>query len=243
MEWPIFFIGIAATFIGTLAGSGGMINMPLMLLYGLPVHTIISSNKFANTLSSFSSFYVLLKRREIHIREIMYTAPFTISGGIAGAFFTSRIDENTMTYIALFLLIFALGLNFIKKPKEQNSEKDKMKKSLYPLVFGIGAYDGMFGPGQGTLLMYTFLHQGFSYIKSVAYTRFQTFLSCSGAFSAYAMAGIMNWTIALSLAAGSIIGAQLGVRFASKLKFAHASWLIRLITVLIIIQLFYNLIF
>jgi uncharacterized membrane protein YfcA len=41
MEWPIFFIGIAATFIGTLAGSGGMINMPLMLLYGLPVHTII----------------------------------------------------------------------------------------------------------------------------------------------------------------------------------------------------------
>ena len=243
MEWPIFFIGIAATFIGTLAGSGGMINMPLMLLYGLPVHTIISSNKFANTLSSFSSFYVLLKKREIHFKEILYTAPFTLSGGIAGAYFTSRINENTMTYIALFLLIFALGLNLLRKPKEQNSGESKIKKRLYPLVFGIGAYDGMFGPGQGTLLMYTFLHQGFSYIKSVAFTRFQTFLSCSGAFATYAMAGIMNWTIALSLAAGSIIGGQLAVRFARKLSFAHASWLIRLITVLIIIQLFYNLIF
>lgn len=242
MEWPIFFIGIAATFIGTLAGSGGMINMPLMLMYGLPIHTIISSNKFANTLSSFSSFAVLLKKKEANVKEMAATAPFTIGGGILGAYFTSQLNGEVMTVIALFLLLFALGLNLLKKPQEQKMAEHRLKKRLYPLVFGIGAYDGMFGPGQGTLLMYTFLHNGFTYIKSVAFTRFQTFLSCTGAFTAYALSGIMDWNIALSLAAGSILGAQIAVRFAAKLSFKQAAWLIRLITVLLILQLFYNLI-
>ncbi|WP_191561898.1 sulfite exporter TauE/SafE family protein [Metabacillus idriensis] len=243
MEWPLFFIGISATFVGTLAGSGGMINMPLMMLYGLPIHTIISSNKFANTLSSFSSFLVLLKKRDVHFNEVLYTIPFTLSGGIAGAYFTSRINEGTMTLIALFLLVFALVLNFIKKPKALGERESKLKKRIYPLVFGIGAYDGMFGPGQGTLLMYTFLHNGFSYIKSVAFTRFQTFISCSGAFTMYAIAGMMDWSIAISLAAGSIIGAQMAVRVAKRMSMKHASMIIRFITVLLILQLFYNLIF
>ncbi|MES1039283.1 TSUP family transporter [Peribacillus simplex] len=49
-------ISFTASFVGTLAGSGGLIGMPsLLLLIGLPIHQIIGSVKFSNMFSSFSS--------------------------------------------------------------------------------------------------------------------------------------------------------------------------------------------
>ena len=58
MEYGILFLtGIFATTVGTLAGSGGFINFPIMILLGIPVHSAIAANKVSNTISSFSSFF------------------------------------------------------------------------------------------------------------------------------------------------------------------------------------------
>ncbi|MFD9624496.1 TSUP family transporter [Peribacillus muralis] len=55
-------ISFAASFVGTLAGSGGLIGMPSLLLLGFPIHQVIGSVKFFNMFSSFSSFYILMKK-------------------------------------------------------------------------------------------------------------------------------------------------------------------------------------
>ncbi|MBM7694604.1 putative membrane protein YfcA [Peribacillus deserti] len=61
----IILIGFCTTFVGTLTGGGGLIGMPSLLLIGLPIHSVIATAKFSNVFSSFSSFYVLLKQREL----------------------------------------------------------------------------------------------------------------------------------------------------------------------------------
>ncbi|MBM7659549.1 putative membrane protein YfcA [Bacillus mesophilus] len=244
MEILLFIIiGFIGTFIGTLAGGGGLISLPCMLLLGVPIHSAIAANKFANTCSSFTSFLVLLKKRNIKLKTALVIAPVGIVGGISGGLIATSLSQETMMSVAIFLLIFALTLSFLKKPKQASQSGDhQVSKKVYPLLYGIGLYDGMFGPGQGTLQMYTYLYNGFSYMSAMALTRFLTFLSCLGAFSTYFLTGHLDWKVALSLVIGSILGAQLSVRVADKLSSNHLKLILRTITVLLIIQLSFNLV-
>jgi uncharacterized membrane protein YfcA len=100
----------------------------------------------------------------------------------------------------------------------------------------------MFGPGQATFQMYTYLHNGFSYLTSIALTRFVTFLSCLSAFTTYFIKGHFKWEIGVCLALGSFLGAQVSVRIAGKLSKQHLHMILRTVTVLLMIQLSWNLI-
>ncbi|WP_456275672.1 sulfite exporter TauE/SafE family protein [Bacillus sp. AK128] len=239
----LIIIGFFGTFIGTLAGGGGLISLPCMLLLGVPIHSAIAANKFSNTCSSLSSFLVLLKKRNIKLKTALLIAPFGLAGGITGGFIATSLKEETMMILAIFLLTFALVLTFIKKPKQTKTEHQYVPTKVFPLLYGIGMYDGMFGPGQATLQMYTYLYNGFSYLASMALTRMLTFLSCLGAFSTYLLTGHLDWSVALSLMVGSLIGAQVSVRVADKLNSTHLQLILRVITVLLMIQLTINLSF
>jgi uncharacterized membrane protein YfcA len=236
----LILVGFAATFIGTLSGSGGMINFPIMLLLGVPVHSAIAANKFANMFSSFSSFFVLLRKNNTKLTPYFISGVISLIGGICGGLVASSISRENLTIIALFLLSCALLLTFIKTKKDANPENDtkQLPVSKYPFLFGIGAYDGMFGPGQGTMQMQLFLRNGFSYIRTVSFTRFNTFLSCTGAVFTYLWAGHYMWDVAIPLTIGSICGAQAAVKLAPKLKLKQVTILMRTVTVMLIIQLF-----
>ncbi len=235
--WYLIFIGFCATFVGTLAGSGGLIGLPSMLLIGMPIHQAIAAAKFANIFSSFSSFIVLLKDKTITLKSVIKIIPVALLGGITGGIIANLISEQIMTIIAVILLSFALLLALIKKPNEVNEETTNLPKSIYPILYGIGVYDGMFGPGQSTLLMYTYLHKGFSYLKTVAYSRFQTFISCFGSIFSYIAAGNFNIEASLFYVIGSVIGAQVAVRLVHRIPAVHLKRLLNIITFILIVQL------
>ncbi|WP_169525151.1 sulfite exporter TauE/SafE family protein [Pseudalkalibacillus hwajinpoensis] len=240
MEWLwLFGIGVIATFIGTLSGSGGLINVPAMMLLGLPIHSIISANKFSNMLSSFSSFYVLLRRKELSMTAAMKTGPIALAGGILGGLFASSLSQQALQLFAGGMLILALGLSFIRKKESNHLSRNVPTKAL-PFVGVIGWYDGTFGPGQATLQMHLFRQVGISYLTSIGLTRFNTFLSCTGAVVVYFFSGHLNMMIAIPLAVGSITGAQLSIRIADKLTLGQVNWLLRSMTILLILQVCYN---
>jgi uncharacterized membrane protein YfcA len=243
MEFVLFIIiGFATSFVGTLAGGGGLIGMPVLLLTGVPVHQAIAAAKFSNTVSSFSSFFVLLREGKIGWKQTLLIIPISLLGGITGGLLTSSLSEKTMTCIAIILLTFALSLQLFKKRPEKKQPVSSFPKKLYPILYAISVYDGMFGPGQAALLMYAYLYTGMEYLSAIAFTRFQTFVSCFGAFVTYLYTGHVNWHIAPFLAIGSLIGAQISVRLAQKLKRKHLQMILNAITALLIIQLVFKII-
>ncbi|WP_257349042.1 sulfite exporter TauE/SafE family protein [Pseudalkalibacillus decolorationis] len=243
MELSLIVIGFVSSFIGTLAGSGGLINLPAMLIVGVPIHSAIASNKFSNSISSFSSFYVLLRKKEVDFKSAVKIAPFSFLGGITGGLIASSLSEDVMMIIGISLLIFAFFISFIRKPSNRLDDDSKVSRWTYPGLFGIGTYDGMFGPGQATFQMYLFFYQGINYLRTIAYTRFNTFLSCIGAFFSFYFAGLIRWDVAIPLAIGSLIGAQIAVRLAGKFSKSVVKILLRLITLLLLVQLIYQIFF
>ncbi|WP_108669873.1 sulfite exporter TauE/SafE family protein [Peribacillus acanthi] len=238
----LILLGFTVAFIGTLAGSGGLIGMPSLMLLGVPVHSAIATAKFSNVISSFSSFYVLLKKKELKLIEAIKLIPVALLGGLTGGIVATSISDKTMSIFAIFLLSGAFVLSFIKKPKPVGGEGWYPATKTYPQLFGISTYDGMFGPGQATMLMYTFIWNGASYLQAIAYTRFQTFLSCFAAFFPFWLNGDLKWNIALYFAFGSLIGAQTAVRLAPKIPTKYLKWLLNVVTVFLILQLLWNVI-
>ncbi|MFJ7992315.1 TSUP family transporter [Peribacillus frigoritolerans] len=109
---------------------------------------------------------------------------------------------------------------------------------VYPSLFGISVHDGMFGPEQATMLMYTFLRNGATYLQSLAFTRFQTFIGCTAAHSLpIFMAGNIAWRIAIYYTIGSLIGSQLALRVAQKISTGQLKFILHSVTIALLIQL------
>lgn len=238
MEFVIFFmIGIIGNVVGTLVGGGGLISLPTMLLMGLPVHSAIGANKVSNTISSLSTFLVILKRKEVSTKEALSVLIFCLGGGILGGLIASFLSGSTLMIVAIILLSFAFVTSFMKTVNFDGTEQFHANKKSGTALIGIGMYDGMFGPGSSTLAMYLYASQKISYIRAVGLARVGVFASCFGSAITYIATGKILWPLTIALMLGSIVGAQFGVRLARKLKTEHVKPLLRLVTVLLIVQI------
>lgn len=106
MEYILIFLtGVIGTSIGTLAGGGGFITLPMLLLLGTPIHSAIGANKVSNTISSFSSFIYLFRNKKIGFQESFWIIPVSLSGGVCGSYIASKLHEDHMYIIGIILLI------------------------------------------------------------------------------------------------------------------------------------------
>lgn len=234
----LFFIGICATTIGTLAGGGGLISLPAMLVMGIPVHSAIAANKVSNTISSLSSFFHLYKEKKLTFKESFWIIPVSMIGGVSGGFIASKIASEDMYVVALCLLVFAFIASFIGKGNFSGDERLKISGKSVTSLYAIGIYDGLFGPGQGTLMFYLFGYLNIAYIRAVGYVRLATFSSCLGAAITYISTGAVIWPVTIALMLGSLTGAQIGVRIAGKLKPNYVKPILRVTTAALVMQIF-----
>lgn len=235
----IIFVGMIGSFVGTLAGGGGLITLPAMLLLGVPIHFCIATNKFSSGIASMSSVFVLLKKKELTMERVKSLIISSIIGGGLGAVITSFLPENLLNIIAIVLLVFAFIVSVQSRKWyniEPNHTNSHMKISPKVMSFLIGVYDGGFGPGSTTFSIIYFIKSKFSYVKSIQFSRVLNFGSCLGAFIIFYRTGFLQWDYSIALATGSIIGTQIALKVVSKIPLKFAKGLITTILILLIVQ-------
>lgn len=233
----LFVIGFLGNLIGTLAGGGGLITLPTMLLLGMPIHSSIGANKVANTVSTFTNVLASLRLKDLRLADVKWLFLFCFSGGLFGGLLASYFTETTLQWIAVTLLLFAFILSFLGKTDFGKGQHFSLTPKMTALLFGVGTYDGLFGPGSGTLLLYTFANAKLQYFKAVVYGRVGIFATCFGAAIVYVANGHILWGETFALMVGSIIGSFFGMRIAKKVDAKLAKILLRFITALLIVQL------
>src|SRR5699024_11161820 len=127
------------------------------LLLGVPVHATIAANKLSTTLGAFTNFLVLIRNKEISAHHLWLIAPFAVLGCVLGSMITTILYEDTLTVMAVLLLCFAFGLKFLKKQEVSAAFTGKITRTMYASFLGTSVYNGAFGPGQGTILLYLLL--------------------------------------------------------------------------------------
>ena len=233
MSWQqilLLFIGMGGSFIGVLAGGGGLIILPAMMLFGIPTHMSIGATKFSSIVAGSSNLWRLIRDGRITASNFRFIAIGGFICGMAGAFITSSLPENILNVLVVILLLFSLTLMFLPKkhskqpkpkaaaptperkeePKSGSASASGFSPGARVLICAISVYDGLLGAGAATISISTLMYNNFSYIDAVYHTRLLVLMASAGAFVVFLYHGFINWHYAIPLMIGSSIGAQFG---------------------------------
>ena len=215
----LFVAALVAGFIDAIAGGGGMVTIPAMLLAGIPPLQVLGTNKLQALFGSGAASWSYARHGHVDLRAQWPMVVTAALGAVAGALLATAVPTDWLGAV-LPLLLVAIALYFGFKRDAGDLER---QRRISPALFGfafvpaIGVYDGVFGPGTGSFLMLGFVSlAGYGILKATAHTKFLNFGSNVGAFVVFLCAGAVLWKVGLVMGLGQWIGARLGARFAMR---------------------------
>jgi len=211
--------GFVAGFIDSIAGGGGLITVPALLLAGLSPVEALGTNKLQSVFGSGSATYAYGAAGLVDVKRQLPSAALAFLGSIAGAVLATILPGDWLRAVLPAMLV-VIALYFAFKP--DMSDVDRAQR-ISPFLFGvtivplIGFYDGLFGPGTGSFFMLAFVAlAGYGVLKATAHTKLLNFASNVGSLLFFSAAGVVVWKVGLVMGAAQFLGARLGARLAMK---------------------------
>ncbi len=212
----LFTIAVLAGCIDALAGGGGLITIPTLLLCGVPPVAAIATNKLGGVGGSLAATVHFIRLGELDLRKVKLTIVTSFIGAILGGVLLTWLDSGFLATVVPVLLIgFALYFLFSPNLGELDA-KPWISSFAYALTLAplIGFYDGFFGPGTGAFLAISLvLLRGFNLVKATAYAKLLNFCSNLAALSYFIIDGSLIWPIGIAMFIGQVIGGSLGARW------------------------------
>jgi uncharacterized membrane protein YfcA len=207
--------GLAAGFVDTVAGGGGLITLPVLLSLGLSPQVALGTNKFQSSFGSGSATFHYARASVVELEECRWGILFTLIGTSLGALTVLRIDPAFLRQLILVLLV-GITIYLMARPRVGFEEtQPRMKTGMFYLLFGLGLgfYDGFFGPGTGSFWAVAFMcFLGFNMTKATGYTKAMNFTSNFFSLIIFIVGRRVHYDYGVVMAAGQLIGARFGAR-------------------------------
>jgi hypothetical protein len=209
----MFVTGLAAGFVDSIAGGGGLITLPVILSLGLPPQFALGTNKLQAAFGSGSAAWHYAHAKIVSVRECGRGVVFTVIGALAGTLLVQRLDPATLKQIIPVALI-AIALYVFFKPQlgAADIHPRMAPRRFYTMAgLGLGFYDGFIGPGTGTFwTMALMLGLGFNLTKATGYTKVMNLASNLTSLVFFALAGQVYLAAGIVMGVGQLLGARLG---------------------------------
>ena len=217
----LFLVSVIAGLLDTLAGGGGLISMPALILSGVPPLAALGTNKLQGSMGTATATYLMLRNRKItwpDIKHIMLTA---FIGAALGSIAIQFVNTDVLTFVIPVVLLF-IAIYFLISPKPTKAQgKPKLTKLQYKntVVPFIGFYDGMFGPGTGSFFALAGVScRGLDLISSTAVAKSLNFATNIASLVIFIVAGQVVWAVGILMMLGQVIGAWVGSHFLFKIN-------------------------
>jgi len=222
MEFLILgLFAFAAGFIDSVAGGGGLIQLPgLMLVFpGVPFPVLAGTNKLSSICGTTYAAYRYKKDLKFDKRVLVAAVPCALLASWFGARFVSYLNPALVKPVVIVsLLIVGLYTAFKPKlgdikPKEKPAKAIYISSALIGLV--IGFYDGFIGPGTGSFLIFAFIMMlGLDFLHASASAKIVNIATNIAAIGYFVSTGqFLPWH-ALVMGLANICGSALGTKMA-----------------------------
>ncbi len=214
---------MAAGFVDAVVGGGGLIQLPaaLLLLPGVPFPTLLGTNKFA----SFFGTSMAVQRYSRHVaidwRTIAPAAGAAFLCALLGSRAVTLLDPAILRPLVLILLVaVAIYVFLVKDLGLIHQPKHAPRKTRWiAIVIGavLGFYDGFFGPGMGSFLIFAFVGiLGFDFLSASASAKTINWCTNLASIIYFSATGHLLYGIGAAMAVSNVIGATLGAQLAIK---------------------------
>jgi uncharacterized membrane protein YfcA len=211
-------VGFASGFVDSIAGGGGLLTVPALVLAGLDPVAAVATNKLAGVLGTASATLAFARAGKVEANM----APAALAACIGGALGALALPyaPRALLSLALPFVLIGVALYFALSPSLVEGERrQRVSPTIYVSAFApaIGFYDGVFGPGAGSFYLIALVALvGLSLIPAMAAGRLSNFGSNTGSLIVYALAGHIILPAGLAMGVGAFLGARLGARSAIK---------------------------
>ena len=212
----IVAVGLAAGTINTIVGSGSLITFPTLLAFGFTPIVANVSNTVGLAPGSLSG--AIAYRRELAGQRprLLVLGTASVAGGIAGAVLLLALPGSVFRHVVPALILVACVLVALQ-PRLSRRVADRHTPArhggppLYLCIFATGVYGGYFGAAQGVILVSLlgiFLDDSLQRLNAAK----NVLALCANGVSALVFISVTHiaWEAAILIAAGSIVGGQVG---------------------------------
>jgi len=217
---------VFAGFIDSVVGGGGLIQIPAIfsvLPRELPA-TLFGTNKIASVFGTANAAWRYSRRVNMPWGTTLPAAGAAFACSYLGAMSVAFLPRELLRPLILFLLIGAAAYTFWKKDFGALHRPQHAGRQEFMFALGVGGaigfYDGFFGPGTGSFLIFLFIRFfGFDFLHASAASKVVNVATNLAAISFFVPNGFYLPLVALIMAVlnivGSVIGTQLALRHGS----------------------------
>ena len=215
--------GVAAGTINTIVGSGSLITFPTLLAFGYPAVVANVSNTIGMATGNASGAYGYRDQLVGQKGRLIELGAVALIGGIVGAVLLMTLPADAFDRIVPILILVAVVLVAIQ-PRlarwlaSHSSQEHERRAPLWLAVFACSVYGGYFGAAQGVILIAVLgvLVQDDLQRLNGAKNMLVMLVNGVAAILFIAIAPVA-WPAVLLLAAGSMVGGQVGARIGMRI--------------------------
>ena len=233
----VIVAGFACGFINTLAGSGSLITLPLLIFLGLPATVANGTNRVAIVIQNIVAVTSFRAQKVLDIKPAARLAVPAVLGAIVGANIAVDMDALIMERFIGFLMLAMLPM-ILWKPsawlKKQTIGAKKINSMpIQATFFLIGVYGGFVQAGVGIFLLMGLVYAGqYNLVKGNAIKVFVVLCFTVFALGVFLINGYVDWKIGLTLAIGNGLGAMVASRLAVKRGEKFVRWVLLIVIVM-----------
>lgn len=232
---PVWLMLLAAAafagFVDAVAGGGGLIQVPA-LFASLPAEspaTSLGTNKIASIFGTLNAARRYLREVEMNWTIALPTALAAFGFSFVGAATVAWLPKEVVRPLVVWLLIIVAIYTWMKPDFGRQAQASRVPADrVFAVAVVVGAllgfYDGFFGPGAGSFMIFAFVRLfGMDFLHASATAKIVNAATNAGALLLFAPQGHVLWVLGLGMAVCNVAGAQMG----SRLAIRHGSGFVR----------------
>jgi uncharacterized protein len=246
LETPIGWVLLSALGIvtGTLSGllgiGGGLLMVPALTIFGVPLVQATATSLVGVFLSAASGSVQNFRMGELNWRVSLILAAFGIFTAQAGAWLGDRVPDQWLSIAFAGLLLLTIYLMNLRQSLKNRRAAELSVRFVPTAGIGLvaGLLSGLFGVGGGLVmvpLQMLFLSEA---IKSAIRTSLGAIVAIAiSGLAQHALNGNVLWIPGLCLGLGGIVGAQFGSRLLPQLPDRTVNLMFRVTLILLAIYM------
>ena len=238
---------ILAGLIDAVVGGGGLIQLPALLSVfpQVSASSLFGTNKLASIWGTAFAARSYAKRLHIQwgvaIPAALAALLFAFIGARAVTMFPQELLRKLLPFVLLAVAIYVYRRKSFGSETGQQIQSESRTLLAVGVGAGIGFYDGFFGPGTGSFLIFLFVR--FFHLDFLQASAIAKLVNVACNFSAlawFAWAGQVIWPLGVLMAVCNILGSVAGTRLALKGGAGFVRKLFLLVVTLLIIKTGYD---
>jgi uncharacterized membrane protein YfcA len=218
IDWPLwlifimFLVALLSGWVDTLAGGGGLLTLPALLLAGLPPVSALATNKAQGFVGALTATVVLFLKGHLNIVSLLPLVFSAAIGAMLGTLLIQRVDTGWLHWGIPVLLLGVAGYFFASPQIGKLETTARQSEAAFGLtaVPLIAFYDGAVGPGTGSFFAASgVLLRGQTLLQATIRAKLFNFTSNIVSMALFAAAGQVAWAIAVAMMLGQFCGATL----------------------------------